>query len=368
MSKDYYEILGVSRSASETEIKKAYRQLAHKYHPDRSGGDEAKFKEINEAYQVLGNKEKRAQYDQFGSTFEQAQRQGGFSGFEGFRDFSSFNEAFRNGQGFNFEDLKGFGDIFSEIFGQGRTRARSKPRGEDISIDLEIDFEESARGTEREINLAKKVVCPQCQGKGAEPNTPLEECDQCSGTGEIRQVRQTMFGSFSRVTTCDKCQGQGKKPTKNCRKCKGEGRIKDSQKLKIDVPAGIDDGQIIRLTGQGEAAPRGGNTGDLYIVVHVKEHPDFKREGNNILYQLPVSFSQAALGDKVEVPTLDGPVKLKIPAGIQSGKIIRLKDKGIFYSGGDIKGDQLVEVIVETPKKLSRKQKKLMEELAKESK
>ncbi|HEB01378.1 MAG TPA: molecular chaperone DnaJ [Candidatus Portnoybacteria bacterium] len=366
MAKDYYEILGVSREASEAEIKKSYRKLAHQYHPDKKGGDETRFKEVNEAYQILGDKEKRAQYNQFGSTFEQARDQGGFSGFEGFRDFSGFAEAFRNGgRGFTFnsEDLEGFGDIFSDIF-SARGRASRKPRGQDISIDLEIDFEEAVKGTKKEIKLTKKVVCSQCQGRGAEPGTPLKECPSCGGSGQIHQVRRTVFGSFSRVTTCPECQGEGEKPVKSCRQCRGEGRARDSQKIKINIPAGIDDGQIIKLGGQGEAALKRGISGDLYLTVHVKEHRYFKRQGNDILYQLPLSFTQAALGDKIEISTLDGPVKLKIPAGIQSGKMIRLKDKGIPYLGG--RGDQLVEITVKTPKKLSRREKKILEDLAKE--
>ncbi len=360
MAKDYYEILGVSKSASDDEIKKAYRRLAHKYHPDKAGGEEAKFKEINEAYQVLSDKQKRSQYDQFGTTFEQAQQAGGFGGFNDFRDFSGFAEAFSNGGG-GFGDL---GDIFSELFGGGRTRTSQRARrGRDISVEIEISMEEAAKGIEKDLEIYKSVVCPNCHGQGGEPGSKTETCPACSGSGQITRTRRTGFFSFSSTEPCPTCRGLGKKASVSCSRCKSEGRIKDTQKIRIKIPAGIESGQIIKLSGQGEAAELGGQAGDLYIAVKIKPHPQFKRKGNDLFYDLVIHFTQAALGDKIEIPTLDGPIKLKIPAGIDSGEIIRLRGKGMprFQSRG--RGDIMVKIQVKTPKRLSRQAKKLLEDL-----
>lgn len=373
MAKDYYEILGVNRSATDEEIKKAYRRLANKYHPDKEGGDEKKFKEINEAYQILSDKQKRSQYDQFGSAFEQAGAGAG-AGFGGF-DFSGFSDAFRERPGgFRFEfgeEGEGFGDIFSNIFGGEFTRGgKRRERGEDVSIDIDISLEEAYAGIEREINMYMSAVCPKCKGSGAEPGSKIETCKTCGGSGKIRKERRTILGSFAQVEICPECQGYETKLEKSCSKCGGDGKIKENKIIKVKIPSGIADGQTIRLSGQGEAGfrPAEGKSvsGDLYITVHITEHPVFERKNDNIYYRLSVNFSQAALGDKIEIPTLEGKINLKIPAGIQSGKVIRIKGKGIPHLQGKGKGDMFVVVQVKTPEKFSRKQKEILEELRKE--
>ena len=355
MSKDYYKILGVERGASDEELKKAYRKLAHQHHPDKAGGDETKFKEINEAYQVLSNKEKKAQYDQFGTTFE------GGGGFQSGYGPSGFG----GGRGFNFEEFD-LGDIFGEFFG-GRTQTRTKQRkGSDISVDLEIEFEQAAFGLKKEIQLKKLVSCAECSGSGAERGTSLKNCPKCHGSGEIRQTARSFFGSFSQVSSCRDCFGLGRVPEKACSNCRGEGVVRDIKTINISIPAGIEDGQIIKLERQGEAAPHEGVNGDFYVTVRVRPHKDFRRRGNDVYYELPVRFSQAVLGDEVQIPTLEGNIALKIPAGIESGKILKLSGLGIPHLHGRGKGDMLVKIQLITPKKLSRKQKELLEELKKE--
>jgi len=372
MSKDYYEVLGVSRGASDQEIKRAYRKLAHKYHPDMGqGGNEAKFKEVNEAYQVLSDKEKRTQYGQFGQTFEQAQAQGGFHGFNGFRDFSSSTDAFKTGQrtyNFDFSNLGGFSDIFSDIFGTRTRREQGVMRGFDIETNLSVSFKEAVFGATKEIRLYERIVCDRCKGKGYEPGSKMKTCPKCKGQGQIEHTRRTILGTFAQMSTCSECRGRGKVPEKRCKKCGGDGRVRDYQKIKIKIPAGVDNGQTIRLSDQGEVGERGGSSGDLYVIIQVQSHRDFEREGFNIKYELPISFTQAALGDKIEVPTLDGNVKLKIPAGTESGRIFRLRGKGIPILHGRGRGDELVQVKVITPTRLSKKEKELLEELENERK
>lgn len=360
MAKDYYKILGVSKDASQDEIKRAFRELAHKYHPDKNGGNAEKFKEINEAYQVLGDPEKRQQYDQFGTTFEQAQAQGGFSGFEGFRDFSGF----ANGFDFDFGDL---GDIFGfgDIFGGGQRKAKAS-RGRDIEVEMEIDFREAVFGAEKVLELYKPSVCEKCGGKGADPESKIMTCHTCRGSGRVQQVQRTFFGTFQTVTTCPTCGGEGKRAEKECSECHGSGVVRAFKKLKIKIPAGIDNGETIRLSGEGEAGKRGGKPGDLFVTIKVRPHHEFKRQKNDILSKVGISFTQAALGDKIEVETLDGKIKLKIPAGTQSGQIFRLKGKGVPYLHGYGRGDHLVEVAVITPTRLSKRQRELLEELARE--
>jgi molecular chaperone DnaJ len=372
MAKDYYEILGVSRDASDEEIKKAYRRLAHKYHPDKGSGNEERFKEVNEAYQILSDREKRAQYDQFGSVFEQSGAgAGGFGGF----DFSGFADAFSRGQGgvkFEFgEDFSSsFGDIFSDIFGGEVGRKKRRERGEDVSIDVDITLEEASTGVEKEINMYLSSVCSKCKGSGAEPGSKIEVCKTCNGSGQVRKERRTILGAFASIEMCYSCQGQGSSPEKYCTKCGGDGKTKESKNIKIKIPAGISNGQTIRIAGQGEAGFRPGSgksaSGDLYVTIHLKPHPIFKRKGDDIYYNLEVNFSQAVLGDKVEVPTLQGSVRLKIPSGIQSGKVIKLRDKGIPHLQKRGRGDMFVVIQVRIPEKLSRKQKQLLEELKKE--
>lgn len=360
MARDYYEILGVSKSASASEIKKAYRKLAHKYHPDKKGGDEEKFKEASQAYQVLSDDKKRQQYDQFGQTFENAGAGGqggqGFSGFEGFRDFGGFD--FRNFSEGGFEGI--FSDIFSDGFsGFGRQREKT---GSDISIDIEITFEEMAEGAEKELDLYKKTICKECGGTGAEDKT-TEKCSQCGGTGRVQTTRRTILGTFSQVAVCPECKGRGEIPKKKCKNCGGDGVVRDYEKVKISIPAGIEDGQTIRLTGSGEASESGNNPGDLYVNIHVKEHLFFKRDGENIISRQKINFSQAVLGDKIEVDTIKGKTRIKIPSGIQSGDFLKIKGKGISRAGRYGRGDQLVEIKIDTPRSLNREQKKAIEDL-----
>ncbi len=361
MAKNYYEILGVDRGASDEEIKKAFRKLAHQYHPDKTGGDEIKFKEINEAYQVLSDKQKRSQYDQFGSTFEGAQSgAGGFGGF----DFSGFGGA----NGFNFEgDL---GDIFGDIFGARNAGGARPGRGQDVPVDVELGLEEALMGVEKEVRIFVASACQKCDGTGAEPGSKLEECKTCGGSGQVQRQRRTMFGVFAQNEICPDCRGTGERPEKNCTKCGGDGRVKEERTIKVKIPAGIADGQTIRMDGQGEAgyrpAGKGAAAGDLYITVHVRRHPDFERRGDDLFSRLEVSFTQAALGDSVAAPTLKGKIKLKIPSGIQSGKVIKIKGAGMPHLEGRGEGDLYITIQIKTPENLSRRQKNLLEELRKE--
>jgi len=366
MAKDYYDILGINKNASSEEIKRAFRKLAHQYHPDKGGGNEAKFKEVNEAYQVLKDPQKRQQYDQYGQTFEQARAQGGFSGFEGFRDFSDFAEAFRGNNGasyeFNFGDL---GDVFGDLFGFGSTRTRTgtRTRSADIQTSINLTFKEAVFGTEKNITLTKDAVCEKCQGSGAEPGSKINTCKTCQGQGRV--VKNIGFG-IGMPSTCPECAGQGQRAEKHCSKCHGNGVIRQSSEIKVKMPAGIDNNQSIRLTGQGQAAAQSGQAGDLYVTVKVTSDKDFERDGFNIMSKAEISFSQAALGDKININTLDGQVRLKIPAGTQSGKVFVLRGRGVPYLHSRGRGDQLVKVIVKTPTRLSRKQKRMLEELKKE--
>lgn len=351
MPKDYYNILGVSREASQEEIKKAYRRLAHQYHPDKGGGDETRFKEVNEAYQILGNPGKRAQYDRFGAAFSQGAPGWGWpggpaSGFEFDLDLNDIFEGFFGGR-------NPFGD---------RSRGSAKPRGQDIAIDLEISLEEAFRGTVKEIELRKFTACQRCGGDGAEPGTKKKSCPECSGTGEISQSRQTIFGMFSQVRTCPHCNGEGEYSQTSCKECGGDGRIRSIEKLSIPIPAGVDAGNAIRVAEQGERGPRSGQSGDLIVRVLVKKHPYLQREGPHLYSDLLINFPQAVFGDTVEVKTIDGMVGLKVPASTQSDTELRLAGKGMPTGAGG-RGDHFVKVRVKTPRKLSGKAKKLLEEL-----
>ena len=366
MGKDYYKILGVGKSASAEEIKKAFRTKAHQFHPDKPGGDEAKFKELNEAYQVLGDAKKRSQYDQFGSTFEHAQAGGGFQGFEGFRDFSGFANGFSQGQGGGFQfDFGDLGDLFGEAFGFGGTSKRSgrRSRGRDIEVSLFIDFMEAVFGAVKELKLNKSVVCSKCRGQGAEPGSKVETCRGCNGAGAVNRVQRTILGNIQTRATCDTCGGEGKIHSQKCSRCYGSGVTREVVALSVKIPAGIDHGQAIRLSGQGEAGERGAATGDLYLKIKVTPSRDFSREGDNIVSTLEIGFKQAALGDKIEVATVDGPVTLKIPEGTQSGKVFILRDRGVPKLNARGRGDHLVTVIVKTPARLSRQQRKILEDL-----
>lgn len=354
--KDYYQILGVAKNASKEDIKKAYRHLAHKYHPDKSGGNEEKFKEVNEAYHVLIDDGKRAEYDRYGRVFSGA----GF-GPTGF-DFSDFAERMAD-----FGDFSAgwdLGDIFGDIFGfsaRGRTRTK---RGRDISIDLEISFEEAVFGAERKVVLTKMGLCEKCKGKGAEENVAFKTCSACQGSGKIHETKRSFFGTVSVLTECGNCYGRGRVPEKKCPACRGEGILPKREEVAIKIPQDVEDGQMMKLTGEGEAIVNG-IAGDLYVKIHVRPHLVFRREGNNLVMELDVRLSDALLGAEKEIKTLDGAVKIKIPAGIDSGEILRLRTKGIPTSRGG-RGDLLIKVLVKTPKRLSASAKKIIEDLRKE--
>jgi len=366
MAENYYDILGVPKSASADEIKKAYRRLAHEHHPDKGKGNEQKFKQVSEAYQVLSNAEKRAQYDQYGQTFEQAQRNGGggYGGFGGaqgnpFGGFD-FNQGFGQGNGVEFD----LGDIFGDLFGS-RSQRQARAHGVDLEMPLTITFEESAFGVEKSVTLEKKDKCKTCGGNGAEPGSKVITCPVCHGQGQIHTQRRTIFGNIASSTTCQRCDGDGKVPEKPCHTCGGSGVMRQEKTLQIKIPAGIADGQRIRISGEGEVGYRGSAPGDLYIAVRVQPSREFVREGNNLLKDLPVSFTQAALGAKLKVSTLEGDIEVKVPAGTQSGKVLRASGRGLQYVNSGKKGDLLLTVRVVTPQKLTKKEAETLKELAK---
>jgi molecular chaperone DnaJ len=368
MAKNYYDILGVGKTANADEIKKAYRKLAHQYHPDKGSGNEEKFKEVNEAYQVLSNEEKKQQYDQYGQTFEQAQRNGG-GGFGG-NPFGGQNPF---GGGFNYGDFANgaqvewdFGDIFGDLFGMGRNQPRRSTRGVDLEMSLTITFEEAVFGAKKSITLEKRDKCATCNGNGAQPDTKIVTCPKCHGQGQIRTQRQTIFGAVQSSVSCDRCDGDGKVAEHPCKTCNGSGSIKQEKTLEVNIPAGIDDNQRIRIANEGEIGYKGSSPGDLYLLIRVKPSKEFKREGTTIRTEAPLSFAQAALGSKIIVKTIDGDVELKIPAGTQSGKVFRLSSKGVPVVNSSKRGDMLVTVRVVVPNKLSKKETELIKELAKQ--
>ena len=349
MSKrDYYEILGVSKDASKSEIKKAYRKLSKKYHPDinKEAGAADKFKEITEAYDVLMDDQKRAQYDQFGHADpNQGFGGGGFSG-----DFGGFG---------------GFEDIFNTFFGGGRRRDPNAPRkGADLQYTMTLTFEEAVFGKETEIQIPKEETCKTCNGSGAKPGTKPTTCEHCHGTGQINEEQNTAFGRIVNRRVCHYCDGTGKQVRQKCKTCRGAGRVKKRRKINVKIPAGVDDGQQLRVSGQGEPGINGGPPGDLFIVFHVQSHEFFERVGDDIHCEVPITFAQAALGDEIEVPTLHGKVRLKVPAGTQTNTNFRLRDKGVPNVQGHGVGDQHITVKVVTPTKLSEKQKQLLREFA----
>ena len=342
--RDYYEVLGVNRDASEEDIKKAFRTLAFKYHPDKNSepGAEDKFKELNEAHEVLSDPQKRSAYDQFGHN-----RSGFGQGFEGF-------------------DMGGFGDIFEAFFGGATTGTRqTSQRGADLLQRMSITLEDAAFGGEREVVINRTELCPTCQGTGAKPGTQPTRCSNCNGSGQVRQVRQSVFGRFTNVTPCPKCRGEGRIITELCPACRGAGRERHQRTLSVKIPAGVEDGSRLRLSGEGEAGIRGGPAGDVYIDITVKEHDLFDREGDDLIYEMPVTIVQAALGAEVDVPTIENvPAKLKIPAGSQSGATFRLRSRGIAHLRGGGRGDELVRVRVVIPESLTKRQRELLEQLA----
>jgi molecular chaperone DnaJ len=361
--RDYYEVLGVDKTATKAEIKKAYRKLAKKYHPDMNKDDpkpaEEKFKEISEAYGVLSDEEKKKQYDMFGHA--------------GIDSRYSREDIFRT---INFEDIfgdmgggfGGFDSIFDTFFGGGRSRRRRPMKGSNIFVDLEITLEEAAFGTSKTIKVPRIEVCTECTGTGAKPGTTPQKCTTCGGSGQLRDVTSSGFGQFVRIMPCRACGGSGEVIPHPCPKCRGRGTQRKYRKISVDVPQGVDTGNRIRLPGEGEAGPNGGPPGDLFVVIYVKAHDIFHREGNHIIYDVEISFGQAALGAEIEVPTLSGKAKLKIPKGTQTHTSFRLKGEGIPDVHGRGKGDEYVRAIVKTPTKISDSQRHLLMEFENQGK
>ena len=346
VKRDYYEVLGVGRSASDEEIKGAFRKLAFKYHPDHNHDHEAeaKFKELNEAYEVLSDRDKRASYDRFGHNSD-----GGFGG--------------QNFEGANFS---GLGDIFDAFFGGATTGTRqAQQRGTDLHYSVSITLEEAAFGTEKEVNVLRTEHCPACQGIGSAPNTQPTRCPDCNGSGQVRRIQQSIFGRFVNVAACPRCRGEGMIITDPCPKCRGTGKEKNKRNIMVKIPAGVDGSSRLRLSGEGDAGARDSHAGDLYVSISVKKHNLFTRDSDDIHYEMPINFAKAALGAEIEVPTLEDKVKLKIPSGSQTGQVFRLKHKGITHLHGHGRGDQFVTLRVVTPDSLTVQQRRLFEELAK---
>ena len=352
MSDDYYKTLGVEKGASKIEIKKAYKKLAKKFHPDLNKDDPKaaeKFKEINEAASVLGDDQKRAQYDRFGTADTSAG--GGF-------DYRNFSQ----GAGSDFD----FGDIFDMFFGGGfsgggRGRGRNY-KGSDLRFDLEVTLEEVAHDIEKKVKLRRMESCPKCEGSGAKSNSDIVTCSTCNGTGRVTRTKRTPFGMFQTTGVCHECEGEGKTTKNPCPKCEGKGRVLNTSEIQINIPEGVEHGMRLRVSGEGEAGLKGGPSGDLYVVIHVKEHKIFERQEDDLYVEIPISFTQAALGDTIEVPVLEGKTNLKIPPGTQSHTTFRIKGKGIPHLNSHGKGDEKIKIIIETPEKLSKKQTELLKE------
>ena len=348
--RDYYEVLGISKDAGDADIKKAYRRLAKQYHPDVNSNDkgaEAKFKEINEAYSILNDPEKRSNYDRFGhAAFDGSAGSGGFEGF-GFGGLDDLFESFMGGG-----------------FSRNKTKRAGPQRGNDLQYAMEITFHDAAFGVAKDLNLNRLQSCGVCGGTGAKPGTSPETCKQCNGTGQVRYTQSTPFGQFVNVRACDVCKGEGKIIVNPCENCRGKGRISKSSKISIDIPSGIDEGQTISLRGEGEPGLRGGPSGDLFVTIHIKPHPIFKREGFDVVCDVPISFTQAALGAEIEIPTIDGKMPYGIPEGTQPHTVFKLKSKGIKHLRSNIRGDQYIRISVEVPSKLSQKQKELLKQFA----
>jgi len=356
--RDYYEVLGVDKNADEGTIKKAYRKLAMQYHPDKNPDNkeaEEKFKEASEAYEVLSDKDKKQLYDQYGHAGVESQfGAGGFS-WDNFTHRGDLNDIFGDG----------FSSIFETLFGGGfggRSSGRASNRGEDLQIELSLTLKEIATGTEKKIKIGTKEACDKCGGSGS-ADSQVETCSQCRGTGQVRQVRQSLFGQMQTVSECPSCRGEGKIIKNKCSKCYGEGRMGSVKEINVKIPAGVEENQYIRLRGQGNVGPRGGSRGDILVLIHEKQDDLFERHGNDIVMEYPISVSQAVLGDEVLVPTLTAKVKMKIPAGTQSGRLFRLKGQGIQGLNTYSKGDEIVKVILVTPTKISREEQEIYEKL-----
>ncbi len=352
--KDYYEILGVPKTASKEDIKKAYRRLAHKYHPDKKDGDEGKFKEVNEAYQILSDDNKKNQYDKFGRV------DGSGGGPQGGFDFS------QGGFGFDMGDI---GDIFEEAFGSSARRGgvRDMRRGNDIEISLEMELEEVLTKQEKRFKINKFVSCQRCDGEGAEPGTPKNECVSCRGTGIVQEMKRTVFGSFTREAVCPDCKGEGQKPEKPCNVCKGDGRVKKEEDIRVSIPAGVDSNQVLKVMGKGDAGKKRGDSGDLYIRILIKRHPVFSRRGDDILASVSIPYSTAVEGGETSIKDIEGKnLKVKVPAGTPSGKVIKISGKGITRFSGFGRGSMFLKMVIDLPKKLTKKQKELLKEMRKE--
>jgi len=356
--RDYYEVLGVSKTASEDEIKRAYRKLAMEHHPDKHGGDDAKFKEIGEAYEVLKDGQKRAAYDQFGHSGPQANPFGGQAG-------GAYGPGTAGFEGFDFSD------ILNQFMGGaspfGSARSGGPRRGRDLEVSVTIGFAEAVFGTDKAVGLSLDDACEHCHGNGAEPGTSLKTCATCKGRGQVTRTQQTILGAIQQTGVCPTCQGRGKVPEKPCTVCHGSGVMRRQRQLSVKIPAGVDHLATIRLSGQGAAPSGGGQKGDLYVQIQVKPDRRFQREGRNILSEAAIPMADAALGTEVSVETVDGPVTLKIPAGTQSGRMFKLSGRGVPGLGGRARGDHMVSVTVETPTKLSAKQRELLEQFASDS-
>jgi molecular chaperone DnaJ len=362
--KDYYETLGINKGASKDEIKSAFRKLAHKYHPDKKGGDEARFKEVNEAYQTLSDDKKRAQYDQFGHAYSGgAGSSGGFNqgDFDGF-DFSNFSGGFQQNGGVEF-DFGNLNDIFSDFFGGGGGRQQQR-RGRDISTEIEVAFADSIFGLERKILINKVSNCSVCNGTGAKPDTKMQTCKKCNGQGKIHETKRSFLGSVSSVKVCEECLGSGEVPTEKCEKCHGAGVIRKEEEIKVVIPAGMRDGEMIRMTGLGEAIAKG-TAGDLYIKVNVSPHPLFKRDGHDLVMPFNLKLSDALLGSEYPIQTLDGEIKVKVPEGVSLGEVLRVKGYGVPMSKGK-RGDLLIKLNIKLPSKISKKSRELIEKLKEE--
>ncbi len=358
MKRDFYEILGVTKTASQEEIKKAYRKVAMQYHPDRNPGDKAaeeKFKEAAEAYEILNDADKKSQYDRFGHNAFASGRGGGF-----------------NGGGMNMDDIfSQFGDIFGEdafgnFFGGGRRSAGSHgrgSRGSNLRVKLKMNFEEIAKGANKTIKVKKHVKCTVCQGSGAKDKNSVQTCGTCNGNGQVRRVQNTFLGQMQTVTTCPNCNGEGTTITSKCNNCKGEGRVYGEETVTIDIPAGVQEGMQLSITGKGNAGERGGTPGDLIVLIEEESHPHLQRDGLNVAFELYISFPDAVFGTQIEVPTIDGRAKIKIPPGTQSGKIFRLKGKGFPHVNSYEKGDQLIHVNIWTPQHVSAEEKTMLEKM-----
>lgn len=359
---DYYKVLGVDKTASKEEIKRAFHKLAHKYHPDKKGGDEKKFKEINEAYQTLSDDEKRSQYDTYGKNFAGGGGAGGPQGFSGFGNGGGFGfdfgDIFRNGGGgveFEGDNVE---DLFSTFFGGGRSSRGKAKRGRDISADIMVSFSDSIFGVERKININKVGVCDICSGTGAKKGSETIKCKTCDGTGKIIENKRSFLGTFATERVCDKCFGAGETPKEICQNCKGEGVLKKNEEISVKVPQGIEDGQMIRFSGRGEAVPHG-TPGDLYITVHVEKHPLWRREGQNLVTNMDIKLTDALLGATHKLKTLDGEMDIKIPEGFSFGEILRVKGKGVPNERGG-RGDILIHINIKIPKKLSKKEEEIV--------